>query len=203
MFTGIVTAQGKFKGYRRHKSILLIEAAQVIPELPLGESLAVDGVCLSLVRKEKNIGYFNLSQETLEKTTLGHLTPGWLLNLEPPLRLDSLLSGHLVSGHVDGTGQVDQVISRGQGKRIRIKFPPSLQPFFIPKGSVAVNGVSLTVASLQQNYFECELIPVTLDSTNLGRLKTGQHVNLECDIIGKYMYNLLSKLGVIRSLKQV
>lgn len=202
MFTGIITSQGKFKGYRQQKSILVIEVTGEITELPLGESLAVDGVCLSLVKKEKNLAYFNLSRETQEKTTLGKLAPGWLLNLERPLQLDSFLSGHLVTGHVDATGQVERIISRGGGKRIRIKYPPSLQPFFIPQGSVAVNGVSLTVAELKKNYFECELIPITLEKTNLGRLRPGHLVNLECDIIGKYMYNLLSNLGIISPQKR-
>lgn len=203
MFTGIITSQGKFKGYRQQRSILVIEAPELITELPLGESLAVDGVCLSLVKKERNLGYFNLSRETREKTTLGELAPDWILNLEKPLQPTSFLSGHLVTGHVDAKGQVERIISRGGGKRIRIKYPTSLQPFFIPQGSVAVNGVSLTVAELKKNYFECELIPITLEKTNLGRLRPGQSVNLECDIIGKYMYNLLSNLGVIRSQKKV
>lgn len=199
MFTGIITAQGIFKGYRRHRSIIMIESEQIIPKLPLGESISVDGVCLSLVEREKNIGHFHLSQETLSRTTLGRLALRWPLNLELPLRLESFLSGHLVTGHVDGLGKIIQITNRPPGKRIRIKFDPSLCPFFIPKGSVALNGVSLTIAQLGASYFECELIPLTLETTNLGQLKVGQEVNLECDIIGKYMYNLLSKLGLLRS----
>ncbi|OQX54858.1 MAG: hypothetical protein B5M54_04425 [Candidatus Aminicenantes bacterium 4484_214] len=197
MFTGIITTQGKFKGYLQQRSIIMIESESIIAELLIGESLAVDGVCLSLADKKKNIGYFHLSQETKTKTTLGHLPTGWSLNLEPPLRLESFLSGHLVTGHVDGTGKIIHFAHRSPGQRIRVKYNPALRPFLIPKGSIALNGVSLTIAQLTPSYFECELIPLTLTTTNLGQLKVGHEVNLECDIIGKYMYNLLSKLGLL------
>ena len=189
MFTGIITSTGVFQGYRRGRREILVEAPEAAPKLEPGDSLAVDGVCLSLVRRDGSGLVFGLSRETLEKTTLGLLKTGARLNLELPLSPSSLLSGHLVSGHVDGLGKVVRFTARGPGKRLTVSYPRELAPFFVVKGSVAVNGVSLTVASLEAETFDAELIPLTLGATNLGRLRPGAPVNLECDMIGKYVYN--------------
>jgi riboflavin synthase len=172
---------------------MIIEAPALAAKLAPGDSLAVDGVCLSHLAADREGLRFNLSRETLERTTLGGLKPGDRLNLELPLTLASPLSGHLVGGHVDGVGKVIRSVSRPPGKRLTVSFPAALRPYLIPKGSVAVNGVSLTVASLGPSSFEVELIPLTLEGTNLGRLRPGAGVNLECDIIGKYVYNWLSQ----------
>jgi len=193
MFTGIITHQGLFRGCRKGRSEMIIEAPALAAKLAPGDSLAVDGVCLSLLSSDHEGLRFNLSRETLERTTLGGLKPGDRLNLELPLTLAAPLSGHLVSGHVDGVGKVLKSVSRPPGKRLTVSFPAALRPYLIPKGSVAVNGVSLTVASLGPSSFEVELIPLTLEGTNLGRLRPGTGVNLECDIIGKYVYNWLSQ----------
>jgi riboflavin synthase len=191
MFTGIIVSTGLFKGYRRGRHEMQLEAADLAPKLEPGASLAVNGVCLSLVSKDKGALAFDLSQETLERTNLGALRPGARLNLELPLTLGSLVSGHLVSGHIDAVGKVVRLAEKRPGKRLLISFPSGLRPYFIPKGSVAVNGVSLTIAALETATFETELIPLTLKGTNLGDLRSGDPVNLECDMIGKYAYNRL------------
>lgn len=193
MFTGIITHQGTFAGYRRGRQELVIEAAGLADKIHPGDSLAVNGVCLSLLGAEKGSLRFNLSEETLSLTNLGTLKPRERLNLELPLTLASPLSGHLVSGHVDAVGKILRTAERSPGRRIRLSFPREVRPFLVPKGSVAVNGVSLTIASLGPSSMDIELIPLTLAGTNLGGLRAGAAVNLECDIIGKYVYNYLVK----------
>jgi riboflavin synthase len=193
MFTGIVSHQGLFRGYRKGRSEMAVEAPGLVSKLSPGDSLAVDGACLSLLGADREGLRFNLSKETLDKTTLGGLKPGGRLNLELPLTLAAPLSGHLVSGHVDGVGRVLKVSSRPPGRRLTVSFPAALRPFFVPKGSVAVSGVSLTIAALGPSSFDVELIPLTLEGSNLGLLRPGAKVNLECDMVGKYVYNWLSQ----------
>jgi riboflavin synthase len=194
MFTGIIQNIGLFKGYRQGKQEIAVQAPSLASQIEIGESLAVNGVCLSLVRKEKDALFFNLSLETIKVTTLGSLRPGERLNLEQPLSLSTLLSGHLLSGHVDFRGKVIRISERKSGRRLKISFPPDQRNYFIPKGSVAANGVSLTIAELGNSWFEVELIPITLKNSNLGDLRTGDSVNVECDMIGKYVYNWISRL---------
>ena len=193
MFTGIVSHQGLFRGYRKGRSEMAVEAPGLVSKLSPGDSLAVDGACLSLLGADREGLRFNLSKETLDKTTLGALRPGDRLNLELPLTLAAPLSGHLVGGHVDGVGRVLKVSSRPPGRRLTVSFPAALRPFFVPKGSVAVSGVSLTIAALGPSSFDVELIPLTLEGSNLGLLRPGAKVNLECDMVGKYVYNWLSQ----------
>ena len=193
MFTGIITHQGTFAGYRRGRQELVIEAAGLADKIHPGDSLAVNGVCLSLLGAERGSLRFNLSEETLSLTNLGTLKPRERLNLELPLTLASPLSGHLVSGHVDAVGKILRTAERSPGRRITLSFPREVRPFLVPKGSVAVNGVSLTIASLGPSSMDIELIPLTLAGTNLGGLRAGAAVNLECDIIAKYVYNYLVK----------
>jgi riboflavin synthase len=193
MFTGIITHIGIFRGYRTGKQEMTIEAPELVSRLEIGDSLAVNGVCLSLTRKEKTSLCFDLSKETLSRTSLGSLHRGDRLNLELALTLSSPLSGHLVTGHIDSTGKVRAIQKRGAGRRMTISFSSDLRSFLISKGSVAINGVSLTIAELKSSSFEVELIPITMKNSNLGLLKPGDTVNIECDIIGKYVYNWLSK----------
>jgi len=189
MFTGIIQHQGFFKSYRPAKGELAVEVPSAFPPLEIGESVAVDGACLTLVRREKDTLVFNLSRETLLKTNLGSLHGKESLNLELPLTLQTPLSGHLVTGHIDGQGRVLRVVGRPSGRRVTFSFPRPLRPYFVPKGSVAVNGVSLTVVEVRAASFDVEIIPLTMAKSNLKDLKPGRTVNLECDIIGKYVYN--------------
>ena len=191
MFTGIVQSSGRFRGFAKGRTELLVEASGLAVEI--GGSVAVDGVCLSLVRREAALLAFNLSQETLSRTTLGRIRPEARLNLERPLTLSSPLGGHLMSGHVDFVGTLKRVQAKAPGKRLVFGLPAEFRPYFIPKGSVAVNGVSLTVAALGRTTFEAELIPVTLDKSNLSSLRPGAEVNVECDMVGKYVYNWISQ----------
>lgn len=194
MFTGIIHHTGLFKGYRLGKQEIAVRAPSLSSSIEIGESVAVNGVCLSLIRKEKETLFFNLSLETIKVTTLGSLRLNERLNLEQPLLLSTPLSGHLLSGHVDCRGNVLKISERKNGRRLRFSFPPEQRNYFIPKGSVAVNGVSLTIAELGSSWFEVELIPITLKKSNLGDLRTGEEVNVECDMIGKYVYNWISQL---------
>jgi riboflavin synthase len=193
MFTGIIHHSGVFKGFRLGKKEMAVEAPTIPVQIGTGESVNVSGVCLSLIRRENRILFFNLSQETLQWTTLGALRPGAALNLELPLSLSSFLSGHLVAGHIDFKAKVLRMAARKPGQRLALSLPREFRPYFIPKGSVAVNGVSLTVASLGPSSFEIELIPITLEKSNLTGLRTGDDVNVECDMIGKYVYNWITQ----------
>ena len=193
MFTGIINHMGLFKGYRKGKQEMAVEARTLSSRIEIGESLSVNGVCLSLIKKEKNILFFNLAQETRERTNLGFLRPGLKLNLELPLTLSSPLSGHLITGHIDSRGKIVKIIKQPAGKRVTVSFPPELKKYFIPKGSVALNGVSLTIADLRASSFDVELIPITLENSNLGESKRGDDINIECDMIGKYVYNCISQ----------
>ncbi|UCC38903.1 MAG: riboflavin synthase [Candidatus Aminicenantes bacterium] len=194
MFTGIINHLGLFKGHRKGKQEMAIEAASIASQIEIGESLSVNGVCLSLIKKEKDTLFFNLSPETIQRTNLGSLRQGAKLNLELSLTLSSPLSGHLVTGHIDSRGKVSKIMERRSGKRITVSFPPELRKYFILKGSVALNGVSLTIADLGTSSLEVELIPITLENSNLGELKRGNDVNIECDMIGKYVYTWISHM---------
>ena len=189
MFTGIITHLGRFHSYQGGHQEIGIEVLENPLDINLGDSLAVNGVCLSLIRKEKSLLFFNLSEETIQKTTLDSLKRGDPLNLELPLTLASPVGGHLVTGHIDGIGKVRHVTPRRSGARLAVAFPPGLRPFFVPKGSVALDGVSLTLATLTPSILEVEVIPLTLSNTNIRLWRPGRSVNIECDIIGKYVYN--------------
>jgi riboflavin synthase len=193
MFTGIIKNKGLFKGYRAGRKEMALEDPSVAGRLDLGDSLAINGVCLSLIKKDGDTLFFNLSEETLKQTTLGQLHPQQLLNLELPLSLSTPLGGHLVTGHIDGMGRILRIKTMGKGKRFTISFPSELRPYFVPKGSVAIDGVSLTVADLSSSAFDVEAIPITLEESTLNTLRRSDVVNIECDILGKYVYNWISK----------
>jgi riboflavin synthase len=191
MFTGIVEALGRVgavevgaRGGRRLQVAVPDEAGW---RLAPGESIAVSGVCLTVVDVAPGRIAFDLAEETLRVTTLGGLGEGDPVNLERPLRLDGRLGGHLVLGHVDAVGQVTAVWPEGDGARLDVAVPARLRPFLIPKGSVAIDGVSLTVAALEEDAFGVALIPHTLAVTTLGQRRRGDPVNLEMDVIGKYV----------------
>lgn len=190
MFTGIVEETGRVRAIdvTGRTARLDIGATVVLEGSAVGASVAVNGACLTVVRCEADGLSFELGPETLARTALGRLEPDDAVNLERPLRLGGALGGHLVLGHVDGVGAVQEVTRVESTTRVRIGLPgPELLPLMIPQGSVAVDGVSLTVAALDGLAFEVMLIPHTLASTTLGRLARGQAVNIEADVIGKYV----------------
>jgi riboflavin synthase len=163
----------------------------------LGASVAVNGVCLTVVAGRADGLAFELGPETLARTTLGRLKAGDVVNLERPLRFGAALGGHLVLGHVDGIGTVERVTRVESTARVRIELPgPALAPLLVPQGSVAVDGVSLTVAALERHAFEVMVIPHTLAVTTFGTLAPGQTVNLEMDVIGKYLQRSLELKGM-------
>jgi riboflavin synthase len=186
--TGTVAALRRAGGEVR----LRVRTGGVVPRLRRGESLAVDGVCLTATGGAA--GWFEavLSPETLERTTLGLRRRGEKVNLEAPLRLGDPLGGHLVQGHVDGVGVVERVRPEGTGRRVAIAFPAALDPFIVTKGSIAVDGVSLTVAARGRRAFEVALIPETLRKTRLGDHAPGTPVNLEVDLVGRYVVQFLN-----------
>ncbi len=177
MFTGIIHHQGTFKGYRRGKQEIAIEAPSPFLSLEAGESVALNGVCLSLARKERSVLFFNLSQETLQTTTLGFLKSGERLNLELALTLQSALGGHLVTGHVDGIGRLLLRHHSGNSTVYQFQVPPSLMPYVVPKGSIAVDGISLTVAQMKGESFAAAVVPHTEEVTTLKEKAIGSPVN--------------------------
>ncbi|MFQ5898304.1 MAG: riboflavin synthase [Candidatus Methylomirabilia bacterium] len=194
MFTGIIEEQGEVASLTPRNGVwrLTVKANRVLEGSEPGVSLAVNGVCLTVVERSGGAVGFDLGPETLQVSTLGDLVPGELVNVERPLRLGAPLGGHLVLGHVDGVGTVTAMVPEGEAMRLRVAFADSsLQRYLIPKGSVAVDGVSLTVASLLPGAFEVMLIPHTAAATTLGRRSVGTRVNLEMDLIGKYLFRFL------------
>jgi riboflavin synthase len=198
VFTGIVEEVGTVRGIARKGDVarLDVSARLTLDGSDVGASVAVSGVCLTVVERGPDALAFEVGPETLARTSLGALRPGGGVNLERPLRFGGSLGGHLVLGHVDGTGTVEAVTRVESTARVRIAFHDrGLAPLLIPQGSVAVDGVSLTVALLDEAAFEVMLIPHTLAVTTLGRLTAGQPVNVETDVIGKYVQRSLVVKG--------
>src|SRR6185436_16080977 len=196
MFTGLVEALGRVGAVETVGSGRRLRVG--VPEeaawrLALGESVAVSGVCLTVVEAGQGRLAFDLAEETLRVTTLGELGAGDPVNLERPLRFDGRLGGHLVLGHVDGIGRVSVIRPEGDGVWLEVEAPRSLRPLLIPKGSVTVDGVSLTVAGLEETAFAVALIPHTLAVTTLGQRRVGDAVNLEMDVIGKYVRGFMQE----------
>ena len=191
MFTGIV--EEKAPVLRRVGARLLVGVCATLDGTRVGGSVAVNGVCLTAVELDRDRVGFDLGPETLARSALGELAAGDEVNLERPMRLDGFVGGHLVLGHVDGVGLVAAVERDGGMARLRIEWQDeALAPLLIPKGSVAVDGVSLTVAALDARAFEIMVIPHTLERTTLGTFRPGRRVNLEMDVIGKYVVRALS-----------
>jgi riboflavin synthase len=196
MFTGLVEALGRVGAVETVGSgrrLRVVVPGEPAWRLELGESVAVSGVCLTVVDAGPGRLAFDLAEETLRVTTLGELGAGDPVNLERPLRFDGRLGGHLVLGHVDGIGRVTGVRPEGDGMWLEVEVPRGLRPLLIPKGSVTVDGVSLTVAGLAETAFAVALIPHTLAVTTLGRRRTGDPVNLEMDVIGKYVRGFMQE----------
>ncbi len=194
MFTGIIQEVGRLKAISTYpEAKISVHSQKLFSMVEIGESISVNGVCLSLVKKEKNLLFFHLSQETLKKTNLSSLKPESHVNRSRSLTLSSPLGGHLILGHVDGISKILSIKNMGSSKRVKFSLPQELKKFAVKKGSIAVNGISLTIAEIGNNFFEVELIPITLENTNLKYIKIGDLVNLEMDIIGKYVEKFMKE----------
>ena len=188
MFTGLIESVGRVAALDQMPGGVRISVAtELAPALGAGDSLAHNGVCLTVVEADPAHVVTEVSPETLRVTSLGALGPGALVNLERPLRADSRMGGHFVLGHVDATGTITAIAQEGEFYRITIAFPSHLAPLLIPKGSVAVDGISLTVAELRAGEFDVQIIPFTWEHTNLQACRVGDRANLEGDVLGKYV----------------
>jgi riboflavin synthase len=198
MFTGLVEGMGRVSELRSEGDAVLRVAIEVpecmAGEASLGESVAINGCCLTVVEFSDGLWRFQAGEETLSKTTLGNLKPGDRVNLERSLRADARLGGHFVQGHVDGTGTVSNIDRDGEWIRMAFEVPRKLSQLMVPKGSIAVDGVSLTIVDALPESFSIALIPHTLEVTTLGHRRVGDLVNLEADILGKYVLKLLQNI---------
>lgn len=192
MFTGIVEAVGDVAEVKPTTAgIRLRLSSTLAPELAPGDSLAVNGVCLTVVSSDAGGVHMDVSPETLRVTALGSLKRGTLVNLERPLRADGRFGGHFVQGHVDATGTIEEIRQEGDCWWLTIAFAPSLAPQIIRKGSIAVDGISLTVAGVDDRRFDVQIIPFTWAHTNLRAARVNDPVNLESDMLGKYVLRAL------------
>ena len=193
MFTGLVERVGEIVESKPTSGGLRLRigtalAAELIP----GDSLAVNGVCLTVIQAKDSEVHADVGPETLRVTTLGGLACGALVNLERPLRADSRFGGHFVQGHVDAVGYVEAL----RPDWLTVAFPPALAPYIIAKGSIAIDGISLTVAGLRREHFDVMIIPFTLQNTNVREMKVRDKVNLECDMVGKYVVRAAELAGL-------
>lgn len=194
MFTGIIEELGSVRSIeeRGENARIVIDAKIVVEGTNHGDSIAVNGVCLTALDIHDDSFAADVSRETLLRSTLGNLKPGTPVNLERAVTPATRLGGHMVQGHVDARGQFVSVEDHGESWTVRIAYPPEIARYLVFKGSVAVEGISLTIANLTDDYFEIAIIPKTWDVTNLSRLEPGDGVNLEVDVIGKYVERLLA-----------
>jgi riboflavin synthase len=188
MFTGIVEAVGTLSEVKGTGGGFRVRIkTSLSAEMKVGDSLAVNGVCLTAIFIDGDTVHADVGPETSRITTLGALQRGQEVNLERPLRPDGRFDGHFVMGHVDGIGVIEEIRSEGDSRWLTIGFPPALAPLFIRKGSIAVDGISLTIAGLGERQFDVMVVPFTWDATTLKAVRKGDKVNLECDMIGKYV----------------
>ncbi|RUM79804.1 MAG: riboflavin synthase [Candidatus Thioglobus sp.] len=195
MFTGIIQAIGQIKTKDMHdKGAVLSFASSGLDfsNVAIGDSIAVNGVCLTAIEISDNSFKADLSQETLDCSIFGNLSVGDDINLEKALRLNQGIDGHLVSGHVDGQGEVVDRAIQGESTRFKISAPQNLVKYIARKGSITINGVSLTVNSIDANVFDVNIVPHTLTATTLGLLNIGNQVNLEVDLIARHLEQLLN-----------
>ena len=194
MFTGIIEELGRVHGIeqRGENARIVINGRVVTEGTRHGDSVAVNGVCLTALDIHDDSFAADVSGETMRRSTLGNLKPGTPVNLERAVTPTTRLGGHMVQGHVDARGRFISVESQGDSWTVRIGFPPEIARYLVFKGSVAVDGISLTIANLADDYFEVAIIPKTWEVTNLSHLKPGDDVNLEVDVIGKYVERLLA-----------
>jgi riboflavin synthase len=195
MFTGLVEDVGRVESLVTNKqsAVLTVQSGLPIPAISLGASIAVNGACLTVVQKTKKSFAFDVSPETLERTSLATSKPGTLLNLERSMRFDDRLGGHLVTGHIDGVGVVRSIEKKGDFTFFSFRIAQRLGSLLVSKGSVAVDGISLTVNGCRLREFTVAVIPFTLQHTNLRARRVGDKVNIETDLIGKYVHKFIKQ----------
>ena len=191
MFTGIIEEVGTVGelGYNK----LTIRAAKVMEDQKMGDSIAVNGTCLTVVAHDSTTFSVDLSPETLSRTSLGSLEQDHMVNLERPLAVSDRLGGHIVQGHVDSTGRITSTRTEGNSQILRVRYPERMRPYIVEKGFIAVDGISLTVVQKGTSTFTLSVIPFTLENTNLQAKAVGDRVNLEIDIIAKYVESLMTR----------
>lgn len=194
MFTGIIEEIGVIKEFSKSGSsaLIVVECKKILEDVKLGDSIAINGVCQTVVRFDKTFFAVQVSSETLFVTNLANLKAGDKVNLERALTLSARLGGHLVSGHVDGLAKVKNIQKLSEFYNLKFEVDKDLSKYIVKKGSVTINGISLTVANIVQNEFEVAIIPHTFDNTTLKCLKIGDFVNIEVDILAKYVEKFLS-----------
>jgi len=195
VFTGIIEAVGTITALEPRGSQVgvVVEASAVTAGVRIGDSIAVNGTCLTVTRIDAGRLHFDAVRETLERTSLGDQRVGARVNLERAMRADGRLDGHIVQGHVDGTGRVADLARDGDDVRFAVECGSEIARYLVPKGSVAIDGVSLTVVGVSGAGFDVALIPHTLAATNLGDRRLGDRVNLEADVLGKYVVHYLER----------
>lgn len=191
MFTGIIEEVGTVGelGYNK----LTIRAAKVMEDQKMGDSIAVNGTCLTVVAHDSTTFTVDLSPETLNRTSLGSLEQNHKVNLERPLAVSDRLGGHIVQGHIDATGRITSSRTEGNSQILRVRFPERMRPYIVEKGFIAVDGISLTVVQKGTSTFTLSVIPFTLENTNLQEKGVGERVNLEIDVIAKYVESLMAR----------
>jgi riboflavin synthase len=197
MFTGLVEAMGELVERKPTSGGCRLRIATALAsELAAGDSIAVNGVCLTVILAEGQEFHADVGPETVRVTTLGRLSRGSHVNLERPLRADSRFGGHFVQGHVDAIGHVEELRVDLDFHWLTVSFPAQLAPFFVSKGSIAVDGISLTVAGLGPDRFDVQVVPFTMEHTNLSGAHIRDAVNLECDMVGKYVIRAAELAGL-------
>ena len=192
MFTGLIEALGELTERKPTPGGFRLRLRTALaPELANGDSIAVNGVCLTVISADADGIHADVSPETARITTLGTIRRGAHLNLERPLRADARFGGHFVQGHVDAIGSLEELRQDGDSHWLTVRFSAVVAPYIVRKGSIAVDGISLTVAGVDEKHFDAQIIPYTWAHTNLHTLKSGDPVNLECDILGKYVARAL------------
>ncbi len=197
MFTGLVEGVGELVARKPTSGGFRLRIGTALaPELAPGDSLAVNGVCLTVILAERDEIHADVGPETIRVTTIGTLKRGCALNLERPLRADQRFGGHFVQGHVDAIGHIEELRQDTEFHWLTVSFPPNLAPLIVHKGSIAVDGISLTVAGLGADRFDIMVVPYTMAHTNLGRITIRDRVNLECDMVGKYVVRAAELAGL-------
>jgi riboflavin synthase len=199
MFTGLIESVGTVEDVVQKPAGQRLQiATPLATELAPGDSLAVNGVCLTVVLADTEIVSADVSPETIRVSTLGSLKQGSLVNLERPVRADARIGGHFVQGHVDATGTIESLRQEGDSYWLTVRYPPMLAPYLVRKGSIAVDGISLTVAGLGDRQFDVQIVPFTFRQTALYAAHAQDLVNLECDILGKYVVRALELSNIER-----